>query len=263
MDSLSPSTPPLSSTSLSEFILLLSIGVLFGVINTLAGGGSILSLPALLFLGVSPHAANATNRLGGILQTLSATWSFFRKGELDRGPLALLSFYAITGGLVGSSVSLLLSQESMDLCIQLCLFAVALFTLMAPRRLFEDPPPAPKAKWVQHVMGLLVAFYGGFLQAGIGLVSLYYFRFFWGRGMVEATILKTVFIVLFTAPALIIFIEQDQVRWAIGGALALGAMIGAQIGVKLSLSPKGAELIRKALPIAGVLMILGLMGRAL
>jgi uncharacterized protein len=263
LDALSPPIILTSSTSLSDLLLLLSVGVLFGVINTLAGGGSIFSLPALLFLGVSPHAANATNRLGGILQTLSATWSFFRRGEVDRGPLLLLSFYAITGGVLGSSVSLLLSQESMDLCIQACLFAVALFTLMAPKRLFIDPPPAPKAKWIQHIMGLLVAFYGGFLQAGIGLVSLYYFRFFWGRGMVEATILKTVFIVLFTAPALIIFIEQDQVRWAIGGTLALGAMIGAQLGVNLSLSPKGAELIGRALPIAGVLMILGLMGRAL
>ena len=241
----------------------MGVGVLFGVINTLAGGGSILSLPALLLLGIPPHAANATNRLGGVIQTLSAAWSFTKRGVLPKRELISLTIYALIGGSIGSWVSLLLTQNEMEWCIQICLGAVALFTLLAPRSLFEGPPLPERSQLSQHIWGLIVSFYGGFLQAGIGLVSLYYLRLIKSYDLVTATALKAAFIALFTVPALGVFIYYGHVYWVAGAALAIGSMIGAQIGVKLSLSSQGEQLIRRALPVAALMMIGGLIWRSM
>ena len=255
-------------SSLSDFVsaapsgavalMLLVIGALFGIINTLAGGGSILSLPALLFLDVPPHAANATNRVAGVTQTVSAVIGFWRGGALSKDGMWTLIIYAMVGGFLGPWVSLQMDQESMRTCIQICLALIALFTLLAPARLFRDPPPPPRSRFIQHIMGLSVAFYGGFLQAGIGLVSLYYLRFICGYDLVRGTAMKALFILALTLPALGVFIWHGEVQWWTGGCLALGSIGGAWLGVRLSLSPKGSRVIRVALPITALLMTISL-----
>lgn len=245
------------------FIVLISIGILFGLINTLAGGGSILSLPALLLLGLPPHAANATNRVIGITQTLSALWSFARKGELKGAPIIMISTVSGIGGIIGARLSLLLSQAQMNLCIQLCLISIAAFTLLAPKRLFEEPPPSEQPRSYQLIGALFVALYGGFIQAGIGLVSLYYMRFICGHTLVKATALKVVFITALTIPSLLTFIYFGQVWWMSAFALAVGGLIGAQLGVYLSLGEQGEKMIGRALPFAAILMLLGLIWRSI
>jgi len=244
-------------------LILTLIGVLFGVINTLAGGGSVLSLPALLLLGLPPHAANATNRVVGITQTLSALWSFARKGELRGTPVALIALIASVGGVIGARLSLLLSQSQMNLCIQLCLGSIATFTLLAPKRLFEEPPPPARSPSAQLFGALIASLYGGFIQAGIGLVSLYYMRFICGHTLVKATALKVVFITALTIPSLLTFIYYGQVWWLSGVALAFGGLLGAQLGVHLSLGAQGGKVIRTALPFAAILMLIGLVWRTL
>ena len=243
-------------------IILLLIGVSFGVINTLAGGGSILSLPALLILGLSPHAANATNRVAGLVQTGSSTFAFLKGGSVDRRTGLKMCLYGFMGGAVGAVLSLQLSQTSMRGVIQICLLSIALFTLFAPRRLFQDPPPPAKSTMLQVIGGVLVSLYGGFLQAGIGLVSLYYLRFMCGYSLVDGTVYKTIFIGALTFPALVVFTLHGEVSWLYGGVLALGAGCGAWVGVRLTLSPRGTMIIRKALPTTALLMVIGLIIRS-
>ena len=151
----------------------------------------------------------------------------------------------------------------MRVVIQICLALVALFTLFAPRRLFVDPPPPPKSKLAQHLGGFFVAFYGGFLQAGIGLVSLYYLRFICGYDLVRGTAIKAFFILALTLPALIVFMWHGEVWWLSGGYLALGSIAGAWLGVRLSLSTRGARVIRGMLPITALLMVLSLVIKSL
>ena len=239
-------------------LLLFVVGVCFGAINTLAGGASVLSLPALLLLGLPPHAANATNRVPGITQTLSALWSFKRKGTLRGLPVLMILIIAPLGGTLGARLSLLLTQAQMNVCIQVCLAAIAAFTLLAPKRLFNDEPlPALSLPW-QIFWGCVASLYGGFLQAGIGLVSLYYIRFACGYDLVRATALKVVFIAGLTLPSLATFIYYGQVKWLSALALSVGALLGAQLGVHLSLKPSGALIIRRALPFAALLMVIKL-----
>lgn len=177
--------------------------------------------------------------------------------------LKLLITYASLGGVLGPLVSLQMNQGAMRVCIQVCLALVALFTLFAPRRLFIDPPPEPRSVLTQHLCGLGVAFYGGFLQAGIGLVSLYYLRFICGYDLVRGTAVKALFILALTIPALVVFIWHGEVWWWSGGCLALGSVLGALIGVRLSLSPRGSQVIRGALPITALLMVVSLIIKSL
>ena len=95
-----------NQVSWSTAILLSIVGVLFGLINTLAGGGSVLTLPALMLIGLPPHAANATNRVGGSIQTLSAAYGFWKRGAFNTKGLAHLVFYALLGGTLGPWLSL-------------------------------------------------------------------------------------------------------------------------------------------------------------
>ncbi len=257
---LSASFEPLAHPLIA--LTLIAIGVLFGVINTLAGGGSVLSLPALLILGVPPHAANATNRVVGITQTLSALSSFWRAGALKGERLWPWLTLAPFGGSLGARASLWVSQQQMGVAIQLCLVAISLFTLLAPRRLLDGPPPPPRGAGARALFGALTVLYGGFLQAGIGLVSVYYLRFVCGYDLVRATALKVVIIAGLTLPSLLTFLCYGQVRWGVGLTLALGGALGAQVGVRLSLSPRGAAVIRGALPVAALLMVAGLAWRA-
>ena len=243
-------------------LALILIGVLFGVINTLAGGGSVLSLPALIFLGLPPHAANATNRVVGITQTLSALASFWRGGAMRGERLWVWLALAPIGGVIGARASLWVTQQQMGVAIQISLCAIALFTLLAPRRLLDDPPPPPRGALARALFGALTVLYGGFLQAGIGLVSVYYLRFVCGYDLVRATALKVVIIAGLTLPSLLTFVYYGEVRWAVGLTLALGGAVGAQVGVRLSLSARGARVIRAALPVAALLMVAGLAWKA-
>lgn len=252
----------LSNLSPLMMMVFMVVGVLFGVINTLAGGGSILTLPALMMFGLSPHAANATNRVGGVIQTLSATLGFWRRGAFSNEPLGFLLVYAVIGGVIGPWSSLQLSQSHMAIIIQVCLVLIAVFTLVAPKRLFMDPPPAPKSRVIQHIGAFMVSFYGGFLQAGIGLVSLYFLRFICGYDLVRGTAVKAIYLCALTIPTLVIFVWHGQVIWGVGGLLAIGSILGAEMGVRLSLSNVGQQVIRKALPVTAILMIISLIARS-
>ena len=253
--------PGTEALPISTLCLLLLVGLLFGLINTIAGGGSILTLPALMMIGLEPHAANATNRVAGVLQTMSAAIGFWRRRAFADQKVGFLLIYAVVGGTLGPWVSLQLDQASMGFVIQTCLIVIALFTLLAPKRLFQDPPPPPKSVFVQHLCAFVVSFYGGFLQAGIGLVSLYLLRFVCGYDLVRGTAVKALYLCVLTVPTLFVFMWHGQVRWLYGLIIAMGTILGANLGVRLSLSPKGSELIRRALPVTAILMIVSLVLR--
>ena len=119
-----------------------------------------------------------------------------------------------------------------------------------------------KKPWLQHLGAFVVSFYGGFLQAGIGLVSLYYLRFFCGFDLVRGTAVKALYLSILTLPTLMMFMWFGQVKWIAGSLLAIGSILGAYVGVNLSLSESGNKIIRKALPITALLMIASLVIRS-
>ena len=244
-------------------LFLIPIGFIFGIINTLAGGASILTLPMLLFLGLSPHQANATNRLGGIAQTITATYAFLNQMRSQYWTLCTYLPLILIGSTTGSWLSLLIPNWIMELLISFFMALIALFTLFMPSDTLTNTSLTAKSKPVQILGLFLLSLYGGFLQAGIGLLALFYFRFICGFNLIQSTALKVALITLLTCPALLVFMYDQQVQWVEGGILAIGGMSGAYFSAQWTLKEQGEKWIRLCLPIAALLMVAMLLYQSL
>lgn len=227
--------------------LLLLLGVAAGVINTLAGGGSNLTLPALIVMGMPAELANATNRVGIFLQCLTGVLGFKKHGKLDTQDLGPILWPTLLGGLMGALVA---SYVAAWLVKYLLLGAML---VMASLMLFKPNVVAPEigtqakkvaessnAKWSL----ILAGFYGGFVQAGVGFMLLAALAGSLRYDLVRANALKLVCTLAFTSVALIVFIAREQVVWLPALVLSLGYIVGAHYAVKFAIKAKANTLKR-------------------
>lgn len=218
--------------------LLLITGFAAGIINTLAGGGSNLTLPALMVMGMPADIANATNRVGVVFQCLSATRGFHRHGVLPVAAILPVILPTLIGGGLGALVAVVAPLATLKPLLLTTMIGMAVIILVSPSVIAPAPGEAPKAVADSPlgVMGLLFAgFYGGFVQAGVGFVLLAAITGALRFDLVRANALKVVCALGFTLVALAIFIAEGLVQWVPGLILAAGATVGAQVAVKLAI----------------------------
>lgn len=228
-------------TDIWPYAVLVAAGVAAGIINVLAGGGSFLTLPILIFLGLPATVANGTNRLGVMAQNLGAVWGFHKAGVLDWPWALAASAPALVGSAIGTWAALDISEGLFRRILAVVMVAVTLATLVMP-----DPRPHENARsprsWVVSLGFFVVGLYGGFLQAGVGFLVLAITS--WARmDLVRGNAIKVVSVALLTLLALVIFVANGAVHWPMGLALAAGNSIGAQIGVHLAVT-KGHRWVR-------------------
>lgn len=218
--------------------LLLGTGLIAGVINTLAGGGSNLTLPALMMMGLPADVANATNRVGVLCQCLVGMKGFDRHGKLERTDLKGILVPTLLGGLFGGLSASFLPVSLLKPVLLGTMVVMALLILLKPSTVMpEEGEQAGQVKGNPKAWAalLLAGFYGGFVQAGVGFVLIAALAGALRYDLVRANALKLVCTAAFTAVALAIFIWQDQVAWVPGLVLAAGTMIGARLGVGMAL----------------------------
>ncbi len=224
--------------SLFEAVILAALGLVAGVINTLAGGGSNLTIPALMVLGMPADVANATNRVGVILQAVVGAKGFRKHKKLPTHDFKSIIIPLLIGSLIGGLFASYAPQALLKYLLLGAMLAVATIILIRPNLI---APPAgtiphnisekPQAWWWLLAAG----FYGGFVQAGVGFILITTFAGILRYDLVSSNALKVLATIFFTGIALVIFIYNDQVRWIPGLILAVGTMIGANIGVKMAL----------------------------
>jgi uncharacterized membrane protein YfcA len=216
------------------YLLLVAAGVVASVLNVLAGGGSFLTLPILIFLGLPTVVANGTNRLGVLMQNASAVWGFHHAGVLDWRWALTASIPALIGSAVGTWAALAIGDEAFRRILALVMVLVTITTLFAP-----DPRPERAARssrsWVVAVGFLAVGVYGGFLQAGVGFLVLAITTWA-GLDLVRGNAIKVVSIALVTVFALLVFAAHGSIHWPMGIALACGNALGGAIGVRLAVA---------------------------
>lgn len=223
-------------TDWQGLLILFVVGVVSGVINTVAGGGSFLTLPVLIFLGLPPSVANGTNRVGILIQNLGAVWGFHRYRALPwRFALAML-VPAVVGALVGTWLALVISDAAFQRALAILMVVISLFTLWDPRRLrSEDAPEGTPQSLPGRILFALAFFaigvYGGFVQAGTGFLILAATTLA-GLDLVRGNALKALVILAFTPLALALFALNGKVVWSVGLALAVGNLLGAMLGVR-------------------------------
>ena len=220
---------------LATFALLFGVGLVAGTLNAISGGGSLLTLPLLIFLGLPPTVANGTNRVAILIQNVGAGWTFARRDLVPRGWLALAVPPALVGVLVGTWGAVRIGDVAFQRVLAVALVLVASWTLWrplpAPERA-DAAPPEGRRRLATALAFFLVGAYGGFIQAGVGFIVLAVTAA-GGLDLVRANALKALLVLAFTSVALAIFARQGMVAWPVGLALASGQILGALVGVQL------------------------------
>lgn len=217
---------------------LFAAGLVAGALNVIAGGGSFLTLPVLIFFGLPPTVANATNRVGIMLQNVGGVWAFHRHRVLPWRWALLASGPAVVGAALGAWAALVVSDDTFRRILACLMVAVTLWSLLdrSKPRSSEDPlPPRPtRRRLVILTLGFFAAgVYGGFVQAGVGFLMLAVLSFA-GLDLVRGNAIKLLMALLFTSVSLGIFVWQDQVVWTPGVVLGAGNLLGALVGVRLT-----------------------------
>jgi len=227
------------------FLAVVAAGFGAGFINTLAGSGSLITLPLLIFIGLPANVANGTNRVGVLIQNLVAADSFRRQEMLDlRGGL-MLAAPAIIGSVIGAQIAVNLDEQLMRRTIGALMVAMLIVILVRPRRWLQGRPEALQQRpgWGQMVVFFLIGGYGGFIQAGVGIFLLAGLVLSVGYDLVRANAVKVLIILCFTAFALVVFVFNNQVLWGLGFLLAVGNALGGWVAARMAVE-RGAVFVR-------------------
>lgn len=216
-----------------ELPALAVAGLVAGTINVLAGGGSFLTLPLLLFLGLPAAVANGTNRVGVLAQNLSGVWGFHREGMLDWRWATRMSIPAVAGAALGAWAALLVTDFAFTRILSMAMIAVTLWSIWshgAKPVAAHDPSARSPLAWIAFFVAGL---YGGFIQAGVGFFILAITTAA-GLDLVRGNAVKLWSVLLMTLLSLGIFASAGTVDWPRGLALAAGNIVGGLLGVRLA-----------------------------
>lgn len=242
------------------FPLLLAVGATAGFVDTLAGGGGMLTLPALLLTGLSPDAALATNKLQGCFGTVSACRYFIRRGHLPiRRYIAPISVCAC-GAMLGTTAVQWFSKAWLNNVIPILLLLVACLFIFMPQ-LGRDKRDARLPLWYfWGAVVLPIAFYDGFLGPGTGSFFLLALITLRGNTLQQATIEAKLYNATTNLVSLLVFLLSGKVVWTAGLVMATGQIFGARIASGMILT-KGHTLIRPMVITVSVMMSFYLMGK--
>ncbi len=243
------------------YLLVIAAGFGAGFINTLAGSGSLITLPLLIFLGLPANVANGTNRVAILMQTVVAVGKFRSDKALNVRKGLLLAVPAIVGGVIGAQIAVNLNEHVMRQVIGGLMVVMLFVVLIRPKRWLVGRPEMMDRNpgWIQWIVFFGIGLYGGFIQAGVGIFLLAGLVLGAGFELVRANAVKNLIVMCFTLFALIVFIINDQVVWLVGIVLALGNMLGAWVAARLAVQ-KGAGFVRWILIAVIVVSAFSLLG---
>ncbi|MEZ4396571.1 MAG: sulfite exporter TauE/SafE family protein [Candidatus Krumholzibacteriia bacterium] len=221
---------------------LLLGGFLCGIVNAAAGGGSFLTLPLLMALGLPPQVANATNRVAITLQCAAGVGTYHRSGVRPWRHLPPVALVAVPGSLLGAFLAARAPEGVFRPVAAALMLIMAAAVVVKPGR-WNRPRPEPRVGGRLLPLFFLIGIYGGFLQAGAGVLMISAFVLGAGFDVVHGNALKFSLALSFTAAALLLFAGFGQVRWLIGLLLAVGTVAGGIVGARLVML-RGAAWVR-------------------
>lgn len=215
----------------TEALILIAAGLFAGCINTLAGGGSLITMPLLIFMGLPSVEANASNRVALFIQNIFAIQGFRSKGVF-LFPFSLwLGISATFGALIGANIAVDIKGNTFNKILAIVMILVMVLTLVKPY-LSRDRIEEYFGK-KQTLLSILIFFgigiYGGFIQAGVGFLIIAALTNIHGLNMAKTNSVKVTVILIYTVSALVVFQLEGAIRWQYGLILALGNAIGGWI----------------------------------
>ncbi len=224
--------------SFQIILLTLLAGFAAGFINTLAGSGSSISLPLLIFLGLPANVANGTNRLMILLSSLVGLASFRQQKVIKLRENIYITLPSIVGAIIGALFAVNIDDELMTRIIGILMVLLFFMIIYKPENWVKVSHPEHKHKfsWWQNLVMFGIGFYGGFIQLGVGVFLLAGLVMSAGYDLIKANVLKIFIILVYTIVILPIFFWNQQINFTIGLVLASGSMIGAFIASRFAVN---------------------------
>jgi len=235
-------TPPSPAT----IFLLTAVALVAGTIDAIAGGGGLLTLPALLFAGLTPHLALGTNKGQAVFGSFAAMLRFAHGGLLDRRRAAIAFPLGLAGSLAGAALVLAVPPRALRTVVLVLLIAAAAF--VALRRASRPRPAAAPARGRLAIAGaiaLAIGAYDGFFGPGTGTFLIVAFVALLGDGLTAASAAAKVVNFASNLAALALFATRGVVVWRVALPMAAAQLAGGWLGAHLTLR-RGDALVRRA-----------------
>ncbi len=237
------------------YLILTLVCVCSGFIDAIAGGGGLLTVPAMLFAGIPPINTLATNKLQSVMGTAIACSNYARAGMIDWRRNRLSVLVILIASAIGTVVVQAIDTKVLSLIVPVLLVCVALYVLLSPRMSDEDAHHRVDSNGYAPV-GASIGFYDGFFGPGTGAFFTTTLVALRGYGLTKATALTKLFNLSSNLGSVILFVAGGQMLWLLGFCMAIGSMTGGWIGSHTAMR-FGAKVIRPLL----VTISLGLTGR--
>lgn len=219
--------------------VILVVGLVAGIINTVSAGGSLLTLPMLIFLGLPSAEANGTNRVAIVVQTIIAVLAFRHKGQLEKKVSAMVMVPAVIGSVLGAFAAVAIGDELFQLILAVTMVVTIIFIAWDPTK---RPGSEHKLSISRKLLGLLIffaiGFYGGFIQVGAGFYIVFTALLVFQLSFIHANSVKILVGGSYVFVSLLIFGISGEVNWTLGLLLAGGNACGAWLGSQIIMGSK-------------------------
>lgn len=235
--------------------LLAIVGVVAGWLNVMAGGGSMLTVPTMVLLGLPGPVANGTNRVAIVAQNIVAVSTFRRRGISNLRLSLTLALAAVPGAVLGALLGTRLDGVWFNRTLAIVMIVVMVLMWTHSSKSGPDPgetetPPQTRKRLIAgHLLMPIAGFWGGFIQIGVGFILMPILHRVIGLDLVTVNMHKVTIVLVFTCVSLAIFASQVELLWLVGLSLAIGNSIGGWLGAHTSVA-RGEGLIRIVLNLA-------------
>jgi len=245
--------------SILEIVGLILIGFIAGVINTLAGGGSLLTLPILIFLGLPPNIANGTNRIAILFQNIFTTAGFKSKGVITFPFSIYVGISALIGSLIGAQIAVDIEGDTFNKILAVIMVVIVFYMVFKPKTTLLNAVERTSGKhlWISIFLFFFVGIYGGFIQAGVGFIILLILSSVNNLSLVKSNAVKVTVVLIYVIASVAIFAYYDKINWEMGLTLAVGNATGGWFASRWSVN-KGDGLVRKFLIFMVIIMAIKL-----
>ena len=240
--------------------LLVAVGIAAGFLNVMAGGGSLLTVPVMVFMGLPGPVANGTNRIAILAQNITAIATFARRGFKDFRLSLTLAACSLPGAIAGALLGVQLHGVWFNRALALIMVGVMLVMYFDKHTAQDSETYQPTGRQLLngHLLMVVVGFWGGFIQLGVGFIIMPVLNRVMGLDLVRTNMHKVFIVAVYTIVALVIFASQVELVWMIGIALAVGNSIGGYLGTHFAISG-GERMIRRVLNVILIIFIIKLL----
>lgn len=232
--------------TVTKIIILLIVGLLVGFINVISGGGSLISIPTMIFLGLPPNIANASSRVGILFQNIVAVQVFNNKGFKNDTFTYWLSASALIGSIFGTFLAVKVDNDTFNIVLAIMMLVMFVLIMINPKRFHKNTGEniLGGRKWTSVIAFFFIGIYGGFIQAGTAILMMAVLNLVNNLNLIKVNYMKVFVVLGMNILSLIIFQWKGIINWQFGLAMAVGTTIGGYYGTIFSIE-KGEIWVRR------------------